>query len=638
MTAKQKRMLIRIAVAAALYAGLVAAPLSAGAEAAAAVGIYLFIGYDVLLRAGRGVVRGAVTDEHLLVSLAGLGALALAWCRGSADYCEAVAVMLFYRVGEWFQRCAVEKSRRSIAELMDICPESARLVGEEGFVEVAPEDVPPGSIIEVRPGERVPLDGEVVAGCSLLNTAALTGESRPRRVAPGACVVSGCINGDGTLTVRTTKPYGESTVARVLELVEDATARKSRSEQFITRFARLYTPAVIAGALALALLPPLGLALAGAAPEWSTWIYRALIFLVISCPCALVLSVPLGFFAAMGGAGRMGVLIKGANYIETLARVRCAAFDKTGTLTQGALAVVEVQSQAMPRAEFIELAAHAECVSAHPIGKCLAAAYGREPDRRRVSEMRELPGRGVSAVVDGRAVAVGSGRLMAELGLSVPLCSGGRAAVYMAVDGALAGYAVVADALKPHAAEALRQLRSLGVRQLVLVSGDAQPVADAVADALGMDAACGELLPADKVAVAERLAAAPDSKPLLFVGDGINDAPVLARADVGIAMGAFGSDAAIEAADVVLMHDDPLHIPAAIRLARKCMRIVRMNIVLSLVIKFACLALGALGLANMWMAIFADVGVMILAVLNSARALWGGRVAARDMERSPVAG
>ena len=623
MCNRQKVVLGRILTAGVALGVLQVAPLSGAGLLAAALGIYALIGYDIVRKAVRGALHGALMDENFLMTLASMGAIALALYTGSEDYNEAIAVMLFYQVGELFQSCAVAKSRRDIAALMDIRPDYAHVEQADGSLRtLAPEEVAVGSIIAVQPGERVPLDGEVVEGESALNTGALTGESLPREVAPGAWVASGSINLHGALRLRTMRSYGDSTVARILELVEEATCRKSRAEQFISRFARVYTPLVCAGALLLALLPPLVLLCLGEPAAWGTWVYRALIFLVISCPCALVISIPLSFFAGIGGASRAGVLIKGAHFMETLARARRIAFDKTGTLTRGVFEVVEVIPCALPREELLELAALAECASSHPISRSLLAAYGQEPQRARVKDVCEHAGRGISAVVDGRAVAVGSARFMRELGCPPPpTCPHPGALVHVAVDGAYAGLIAMADVLKPTAAEALRRLRRLGIRRAIMLTGDTAAAAEAPARELGMDELHCELLPADKVALVEQALRSPAEGPLIFVGDGVNDAPVLARADIGIAMGALGADAAIEAADVVLMHDDPLQIPRAISIARRCMRIVRQNIVLSLGIKAACLALGALGLANMWLAIFADVGVMVLAILNAARNL-----------------
>ena len=619
MTRKQKRMLRRIIAAAVLLAAL--QPLSGVALLVASLITYLIIGYDIVLKALRGITRGALLDENFLMAMASLGAFALGIYQQSGDYNEAIAVILFYQVGELFQSCAVAKSRRSIAALMEIRPDYAHLEQEGGELRTLPPDeVPVGSVIIVQPGERVPLDGVVLSGESTLNTSALTGESLPREVAAGQSILSGSINLQGVLRVRTTREFSDSTVSKILELVEEATNHKSRSEQFITKFARVYTPLVCTGALLLALLPPLAQLAWGGAPAWDAWVYRALIFLVISCPCALVISIPLSFFAGIGGASRAGVLIKGANYMETLARARRIAFDKTGTLTRGVFEVAAVHHSPLPEAKLLELAALAECASAHPISKSLQAAYGKTPDRNRVQSIREHAGLGITAVVDGQRVALGSARFMRELGVEPQECHSPGTTVHLALEGAYVGHILITDALNPHAAEALHRLRALGLQRVTMLTGDTARSAAAVAAELGIDEVYSELLPADKVARVEALLARGHGS-LIFVGDGVNDAPVLARADLGIAMGAMGSDAAIEAADVVLMHDDPLQIPRAIRIARKCIRIVRQNIVLALGIKFSCLALGALGLAGMWAAIFADVGVMLLAILNATRAM-----------------
>lgn len=621
MNKKQKRMLRRILTAGALLGALQFAPLSGVALLIASLGIYLIIGYDILLKSAKGIIRGALLDENFLMAIASLGAFVLGIYRQSGDYNEAIAVMLFYQVGELFQSCAVAKSRRSIAALMDIRPDYARLEQAGGaLVTLEPDEVAVGSVIVVQPGEKVPLDGIVLTGHSSLNTSALTGESLPREIAPGSPIASGSINLQGVLRIRTTKEYGDSTVAKILELVEEATNRKARSEQFITKFARVYTPLVCMGAILLALLPPVVQLATGAAAEWSTWVYRALIFLVISCPCALVISIPLSFFAGIGGASRAGILIKGANYMETLAQAQQIAFDKTGTLTQGIFEIVAVHHSQLAQEQLIEIAALAESASAHPISKSLQAAYGKAIDRSRATEICEHAGRGITALVDGRRVAIGSARLMREQGIEPRACHSPGTIVHIALDGAYAGHIVISDVLKPHSAEAICRLRELGLRRTIMLTGDNERTAAATAAELSIDEVYSELLPADKVARVETLLSAGGGK-LIFVGDGVNDAPVLSRADIGIAMGAMGSDAAIEAADVVLMHDDPLQIPRAIRIARQCLRIVYQNIVLALGIKFACLALGAMGLANMWTAIFADVGVMILAILNATRAL-----------------
>ena len=561
-------------------------------------------------------------DENFLMAVATVGAIALAVYERSGDYAEAVAVMLFYQIGELFQSCAVGKSRRSIASLMDIRPDYANIERDGKLEQVDPDEVAVGTVITVQPGEKVPLDGVVTEGASTLNTAALTGESLPRDVKAGDEIVSGCINMTGVLKVRTTKAFGESTVSKILELVENSSSHKSRSENFISRFARVYTPAVCYGALALALLPPLFNLISGSPAAWGVWVYRALTFLVISCPCALVISIPLSFFAGLGGASREGILIKGSNYLETLSKTKTVVFDKTGTLTQGVFEVTAVHHSPMEERKLLTYAALAECASSHPISKSLQKACGGELDRSRVTDIEERSGRGVVATVDGHTVAAGNGRLMDELGVKWQECHSVGTIVHMAVDGAYAGHIVISDVVKPGAREAIAALRRAGVRKTVMLTGDIQKVAAKVAEELGVDDFRAELLPGDKVSEVERLLGEKGSgECLAFVGDGINDAPVLSRADIGIAMGAMGSDAAIEAADVVLMDDDPMKIAKGIRISRKCLRIVYENIVFALGVKALCLVLGALGLANMWAAIFADVGVMVLAVLNAIRAL-----------------
>ena len=624
MSRKQKKTLARILISAALLIALNFIPVTGWSRFACYMAPYLIIGYDILLKAGRGIAHRQVTDENFLMAVATVGAIALALYEGSGDYTEAIAVMLFYQVGEWFQSYAVGKSRRNISELMDIRPDYANVERDGKLEQVDPDEVAVGTVIVVQPGEKVPIDGVVEEGESSLNTAALTGESLPRDVRPGDEVVSGCINMTGLLHIRTTREFGESTVSKILDLVENASSRKSRSEAFISRFARVYTPAVCLGALALALVPPLvriiGLGLDGG---WETWIYRALTFLVASCPCALVISIPLSFFAGIGGASKAGVLVKGSNYLETLSRTRTVVFDKTGTLTKGVFEVNGIHHSPYSGEKLVEFAALAESASSHPISKSLQKAYGREIDRSRVSDIHETGGEGVTALVDGRRVAAGNGKLMERLGVNYIECHSAGTVIHMAIDGEYAGHILISDVVKPHSAEAIRELRAAGVRRTVMLSGDTQRVADSVAAGLGIDQACGGLLPADKVEkVEELLAARPPRSALAFVGDGINDAPVLSRADIGIAMGAMGSDAAIEAADVVLMDDDPLKIAKAIRISRKCLRIVYENIVFAIGVKLACLLLVALGLASMWLAIFADVGVMILAVLNAIRALF----------------
>ncbi len=623
MNKKQKKMLRRILLAIALLLLCNLLPLPAAPLLALYLITYLVIGYDILQKALKGIRNRRVFDENFLMAIATVGAFALAIYDRSGDYNEAIAVMLFYQIGELFQSYAVGKSRRNISALMDIRPDYANLERDGSLEQVDPDEVPIGTVIVVQPGERVPIDGIVVSGTSTLNTSALTGESLPRDVAEGDAIISGCVNMTGLLRIRTTKEFGESTVSRILELVEDSSSHKSRSEAFISRFARVYTPAVCYGALALAVLPPLvRLLFLGLPGQWGTWIYRALTFLVISCPCALVVSIPLSFFAGLGGAGKEGILIKGSNYLELLSQVNCVVFDKTGTLTQGVFEVTQLHPVGMTGEQLLFLAAHAECASSHPISKSLRKAYGSEPDRERVSSVEELSGKGIRALVDGRRVLAGNHRLMQAEGISCEEPAGTGTVIHIAADGVYAGYIVISDVVKPHAKEALQQLSRAGVSRTVMLTGDTKSVAAAVAGELGIREVCSELLPSDKVAKVEALLQEEHGRDkLAFVGDGINDAPVLTRADIGIAMGAMGSDAAIEAADVVLMDDDPLKISKAIRISRKCIRIVHQNIAFALIIKFGCLFLGALGLADMWAAIFADVGVMILAVLNAIRAL-----------------
>ena len=576
----------------------------------------------ILRKAGKGILNGRAFDENFLMALATLGAFFLAIWTKSGDYVEGIAVMLFYQIGELFQSYAVGKSRKNISALMDIRPDYANIEADGQLTQVDPDEVAVGSIIVVQPGEKVPLDGVVVEGAASLNTSALTGESLPRDVKEGDEIISGCIDMSGVLKIRTTKAFGESTVSKILDLVENASSRKSRSEAFISRFAKVYTPAVCAAALALAVLVPLGRMLAGLDAGWTDWVYRALSFLVVSCPCALVISIPLSFFAGIGGASREGVLIKGSNYLEALSEAKIVVFDKTGTLTQGVFEVTAVHHNPMDEAQLLEYAALAECASSHPISKSLQKAYGKEIDRSRVTDIEELSGHGITATVDGHAVAAGNSKLMKKLGIEYHDCHSTGTIIHMAVDGQYAGHIVISDIVKPHSKEALEQLKRAGVRKTVMLTGDAKRVADSVAAGLGVDEVRSELLPGDKVAEVEKLLAAKGKNEMLaFVGDGINDAPVLTRADIGIAMGAMGSDAAIEAADIVLMDDDPLQIAKAIQISRTCIGIVRQNIVFSLVVKFSCLALVAFGAANMWAAIFADVGVMVLAVLNAIRAL-----------------
>ena len=622
MTKKQKKMLVRILITAVMLIALNFIPITGVWQLLAYVAAYLVIGYDILRKAGKGILNGRAFDENFLMALATLGAFFLAIWTKSGDYVEGIAVMLFYQIGELFQSYAVGKSRKNISALMDIRPDYANIEADGQLTQVDPDEVAVGSIIVVQPGEKVPLDGVVVEGAASLNTSALTGESLPRDVKEGDEIISGCIDMSGVLKIRTTKAFGESTVSKILDLVENASSRKSRSEAFISRFAKVYTPAVCAAALALAVLVPLGRMLAGLDAGWTDWVYRALSFLVVSCPCALVISIPLSFFAGIGGASREGVLIKGSNYLEALSEAKIVVFDKTGTLTQGVFEVTAVHHNPMDEAQLLEYAALAECASSHPISKSLQKAYGKEIDRSRVTDIEELSGHGITATVDGHAVAAGNSKLMKKLGIEYHDCHSTGTIIHMAVDGQYAGHIVISDIVKPHSKEALEQLKRAGVRKTVMLTGDAKRVADSVAAGLGVDEVRSELLPGDKVTEVEKLLAAKGKNEMLaFVGDGINDAPVLTRADIGIAMGAMGSDAAIEAADIVLMDDDPLQIAKAIQISRKCIGIVRQNIVFSLVVKFGCLALVAFGAANMWAAIFADVGVMVLAVLNAIRAL-----------------
>ena len=627
MNKKQRIMLLRIIAAAVLLIVLNVIPFASDAgwlRFLLYLAPYLVIGYDILLKAGKGIRNRQVFDENFLMAVATVGAIALALLERSGDYTEAIAVMLFYQVGEWFQSYAVGKSRRNISELMDIRPDYANMERDGKLERVDPDEVEIGTVIVVQPGEKVPIDGVIVEGSSSLNTSALTGESLPRDAKEGDEIISGCINMTGVLKIRTTKEFGESTVSKILDLVENASSRKSRSEDFISRFARIYTPAVCYAALALAILPPLARMLAlGMPADWGTWIYRALTFLVISCPCALVISIPLSFFAGIGGASNAGVLVKGSNYLETLSQTKIVVFDKTGTLTQGVFEVNGIHHNELEDAKLVEYAALAESASSHPISKSLQKAYGKEIDRSRVSDVREISGNGVIAKVDGVEVAAGNDKLMERMGIGYKNCHCVGTIIHMAINGEYAGHIVISDIVKPHSAQAVRELKASGVRKTVMLTGDARKVADQVAESLGIDEVYSELLPAGKVEkVEELLRMKPEKAKLAFVGDGINDAPVLGRADIGIAMGAMGSDAAIEAADVVLMDDDPMKIAKAIRISRKCLRIVYQNIVFAIGIKLVCLALGAVGIANMWLAIFADVGVMILAVLNAIRALF----------------
>ncbi len=629
MTKKQK-MLVRILVTAAMLAALYFVPEDGALRGVPLLLMYLvpygIIGYDILKKAFRGILRRQVFDENFLMAVATLGALAIGLLK-TGDYLEAVAVMLFYQIGELFQSYAVGKSRRNISELMDIRPDYANIEKDGQAERVDPDEVEAGSLIVVNPGEKIPIDGIVESGTSVLNTAALTGESVPRDVKPGDEVISGCVNMTGVLRIRTTREFGESTVSKILDLVENASSRKSRSENFISRFARYYTPAVVAGAAALAVLPPAvrGLFL-GLAPEWGEWVYRALTFLVISCPCALVISIPLTFFAGIGGAGRAGILVKGSNYLEALAKTGIVVFDKTGTLTRGEFEVSAIHHTPMAEEELLEYAAHAEAASSHPIALSIRKAWGKEIDRTRVSEVEEIGGCGVKVRVDGREIAAGNSRLMERMGVAYKDCHRTGTIVHMAVSGEYAGHIVISDAEKPTSKDAVRALKENGVRKTVMLTGDGQAVAEETAARLGIDEVYSGLLPGDKVSRVEELLKEKKGREVLaFAGDGINDAPVLSRADLGIAMGALGSDAAIEAADIVLMDDDPLKIAKAIRIARKCMRIVYENIVFAIGVKLVCLALSALGLATMGLAIFADVGVMIIAVLNAIRALFTGR-------------
>ena len=624
MNKKQRTMLVRIIIAALLMITLNFIPVTGWLRFLLYLVPYLVIGYDILLKAGKGIKNRQVFDENFLMAVATVGAIALALLERSGDYTEAIAVMLFYQVGEWFQSYAVGKSRRNISELMDIRPDYANVEKDGKLERVDPDEVEIGTVIVVQPGEKVPIDGTIIQGSSTLNTSALTGESLPRDAKEGDEIISGCINMTGVLKIQTTKEFGESTVSKILDLVENASSRKSRSEDFISRFARIYTPAVCYAALALAILPPLvRMAALGLPADWGTWIYRALTFLVISCPCALVISIPLSFFAGIGGASNAGVLVKGSNYLETLSQTKIMVFDKTGTLTQGVFEVNGIHHNELEDAKLVEYAALAESASSHPISKSLQKAYGKEIDRSRVEDIREISGNGVIARVDGVEVAAGNDRLMEYLGVPYINCHSVGTIIHMAVDGKYAGHIVISDVVKPHSREAIQTLKASGVRRTVMLTGDAHKVAEQVAGELGIDEVYSELLPADKVEkVEELLKTRSEKEKLAFVGDGINDAPVLRRADIGIAMGAMGSDAAIEAADVVLMDDDPMKIAKAIRISRKCLRIVYQNIVFAIGIKLICLALGAVGIANMWLAIFADVGVMILAVLNAIRALF----------------
>lgn len=623
MNRKQKKMLIRIAIAAVLLGAVKLFKIGGWAGIALYAASYITIGYDILRKAFRGIINHQVFDENFLMAVATVGAIALAIYEKTGDFAEAVSVMLFYQIGELFQSYAVGKSRRNIAALMDIRPDYANIERDGSLEQVDPDQIPVGSVIVVQPGEKVPIDGEVIEGVSSLDTAALTGESRPRDVKAGDDIISGCINLTGVLKVRTTKAFGESTVSKILELMENSSSHKSRSENFISRFARAYTPAVCCSALALAILPPVINLMMGMPGGWEIWVYRALTFLVISCPCALVISIPLSFFAGLGGASKEGVLIKGSNYLEALSQTSIVVFDKTGTLTRGVFEVSGIHHNTIPEEKLIELAALAECASSHPISKSLQKAYGREIERDRVTGIQEISGSGVIARVDGAEVAAGNGKLMKRMGVDYIDCHSSGTIIHIAIDGKYAGHVVISDVEKPTSRAAIAELKKIGVKKTVMLTGDIGRVAEYMAKKLGVDQYRSDLLPADKVAEVEKLLAETGRKgKLAFVGDGINDAPVLSRADIGIAMGAMGSDAAIEAADIVLMDDDPMKISKAIKISRKCIGIVYQNIAFALGVKALCLILGALGIANMWAAIFADVGVMVLAVLNAIRALY----------------
>lgn len=623
MTKKQKKMLIRIIIAAVLMVGLHFVPVDGIIRFVLYMVPYLVIGYDILKKAFKGIKNKQVFDENFLMALATIGAIAVALYE-NGDYTEAIAVMLFYQIGELFQSYAVGKSRRNISELMDIRPDYANVEVDGNLEQVDPDEVEIGTIIVVQPGEKIPIDGIIEVGTSTLNTSALTGESLPREAGVGDEVISGCINMTGLLKIRTTKNFGESTVSKILDLVENSSSKKSKSENFISKFAKYYTPAVCYSAMALAVIPPIiRMVIMGVPAEWGTWIYRALTFLVISCPCALVISIPLSFFAGIGGASNAGVLVKGSNYLETLSQTKYVVFDKTGTVTQGVFEVTGVHHNTMEEEKLLEYAALAECYSSHPISKSLRKAYGQAIDNSRVSDVEEVGGHGVTATIDGKTVAVGNDKLMENLGIEYKACHKVGTIVHVAVDGKYEGHIIISDVIKPTAKAAIKALHKAGVAKLVMLTGDAKNVAKQVADELGIDQVYSELLPGDKVEkVEELLASKGEKEKLAFVGDGINDAPVLRRADIGIAMGALGSDAAIEAADIVLMDDDPLKIAKAIKISRKCLRIVYENMYFAIGIKLICLALGAVGIANMWLAIFADVGVMVIAVLNAIRALF----------------
>ena len=622
MNKKQRKMLVRIIIAAVMLIGLIFTPFTGIPRLVFYLAAYLVIGYDILRKAGKGILNHQVFDENFLMTIATLGAFILAIITQSGDYVEGIAVMLFYQIGELFQSYAVGKSRRNISNLMDIRPDYANIEIDGALTQVDPDEVVIGSVITVQPGEKVPLDGIVVQGRGSLNTSALTGESVPRDVAVGDEIISGCISMNSVLKIQTTKEFGESTVSKILDLVENASFRKAKSEALISRFAKVYTPGVCISAVLLALLPPLIRIIAGMPGDWSNWLYRGLTFLVVSCPCALVISIPLSFFAGIGSASREGILVKGSNYLEALAQTKYIVFDKTGTLTQGVFEVTGIHHNQLSDAELIEYAALAECASSHPISKSLQKAFGKDIDRSRVTDIEEMSGYGITATVDGHKIAVGNSKLMANMHIRYEECHSIGSIIHVAIDGEYAGHIVISDVMKPSSKKAISQLKKAGVRKTIMLTGDTSHVAQQVATALGIDEVHSELLPGDKVSKIEQVLSGKSLREkVAFVGDGINDAPVLTRADIGIAMGAMGSDAAIEAADVVLMDDDPMQISKAIKISRKCIGIVKQNIIFALVIKFGCLALSAVGIANMWFAIFADVGVMIIAVLNAIRAL-----------------
>lgn len=622
MNKKQKKMLVRIIIAAVMLIGLNFIPVTGIAQLVLYLAAYLVIGYDILIKAGKGIMNRQVFDENFLMTIATLGAFLLAIITKSGDYIEGIAVMLFYQIGELFQSYAVGKSRRNISNLMDIRPDYANIEIDGVLTQIDPDEVAVGNVIIVQPGEKIPLDGIVIEGSGSLNTSALTGESVPRDVSVGDEIISGCININSVLKIKATKEFGESTVSKILGLVENASSRKSKSEAFISRFAKVYTPGVCISAVLLAIMPPVIRLIMGMPGDWSNWLYRALTFLVVSCPCALVISIPLSFFAGIGGASHEGILVKGSNYLEALAQTKYVVFDKTGTLTQGVFEVTGIHHNQLSDAELIEYAALAECASSHPISKSLQKAYGKDIDRNRVVDIEEISGHGITATVDGHKVAVGNDKLMAKINIRYNECHSIGTIIHVALDGEYAGHIVISDVIKPDSKKAISELKKAGVRKTIMLTGDIKHVAQQVAAALSIDEVHSELLPGDKVSKVEKVLSEKGMREMVaFVGDGINDAPVLTRADIGIAMGAMGSDAAIEAADVVLMDDDPMQIAKAIKISRKCINIVKQNIVFALIIKFTCLALSAVGIANMWFAIFADVGVMIIAVLNAIRAL-----------------